>query len=99
MSRMGKYCKAYPVSSLREFEGWTEKPQSNGEQAEAAGQSGGASDAEANVGDYVYIQDDYTVTGGIVKDEAIVFDATTPEWVDFCKTRLKFEEPAVESAV
>lgn len=97
MSRMGKYCKAYPVSSLREFEGWAEKPQSNGQQVEAPGQSGSASAAEANVGDYVYIQDDYTVTGGIFKDEAVIFDATTPEWADFCKSQLKFEAPAVET--
>jgi hypothetical protein len=95
---MGKYCKAYPISSLREFEGWTEKPQSNGEQTEAANQDGNAAAAETNVGDYVYIQDDYTVTGGIFKDEALIFDATTPEWMDFCKNRLNFEAPAHESA-
>jgi len=98
MSRMGKYCKAYPVSSLREFEGWTEKPQSDGEQVEAAGQSGNASTAEANFGDYVYIQEDYTVTGGIFKDEAVIFDDTTPDWIDFCKSRLKFEPRAAEAA-
>lgn len=98
MSRMGKYCKAYPISSLREFEGWTEKPQSNGEQTEPANQNGNAGAAGPNVGDYVYIQDDYTVTGGIVKDEAVIFDAPTPEWMDFCKNQLKFEVPAHESA-
>ena len=94
MSRMGKYCKAYPINSLREFEGWTEKPQSNGEQTETSNPDA----AEANVGDYVYIQDDYTVTGGIFKDEAVIFDAPTPEWVEFCKNRLNFEVPAREAA-
>lgn len=98
MSRMGKYCKAYPISSLREFEGWTEKPLGDGEQAEAAGQGGTAGAAESNVGDYVYIHDDYTVTGGVFKDEAVIFDAPTPEWVEFCKGRLGFEAPAQEAA-
>jgi hypothetical protein len=95
---MGKYCKAYPISFLREFEGWTEKPQSNGEQTEAAGRNSNASAAEVNAGDYVYIQDDYTVTGSIFKDEAVIFDAPTPEWMDFCKNRLNFEVPAHEPA-
>lgn len=98
MSRMGKYCKAYPVSSLREFAGWTEKPQGNGEQTEASDQNGAAAADEPNVGDYVYVHDDYTVTGGIFKDEAVIFDAPTPEWVDFCKNQLKFEVPANEPA-
>lgn len=94
MSRMGKYCKAYPISSLRVFEGWTEKPRSNGQQAESEDMSGNASAAETNVGDYVYVQDDYTVTGGIFKDEAVIFDAATPEWMEFCKNQLSFEVPA-----
>lgn len=95
MSLMGKYCKAYPISSLREFEGWSEKPRGDGEQAEPADQSAGA---ESDVSDYVYIQDDYTVTGGIFKDEAVIFDAPTPEWAEFCRGRLNFEVPAHEPA-
>ncbi len=98
MSQMGKYCKAYPLSALREFEGWTEKPQNDGEEVGASSQNGSASEGEADVSNYVYLQDDYTVTGGIFKDEAIIFDTVSPEWMDFCKNELRFEVSAYATA-
>jgi hypothetical protein len=43
---------------------------------------------------YLYLQENYVVTGGIFQDEEIVFDSITGEWIAFCKERLAFEVPA-----
>jgi hypothetical protein len=49
---------------------------------------------EAVVADQVlYLQENYVVTGGIFKDEHIIFDQVTPEWQAFCQTTLQFEVP------
>ena len=42
---------------------------------------------------YLYLQDDYTVTGGIVRDEEVVFNHVTSEWIAFCREVLRFEIP------
>ncbi|HKG20610.1 MAG TPA: hypothetical protein VKC34_01815 [Blastocatellia bacterium] len=93
MGKMGRYCKAYPVSSLREFSGWTEnlqnlrkeKRQVDGEEAEAT------RDLVEN--DFFYLQENYVVTDGIFIEENIIFDDVTPEWISFCKETLKFQVP------
>ena len=43
---------------------------------------------------YLYLQENYVVTGGIFQDEEIVFNQVTGEWIRFCKERLAFEVPA-----
>src|SRR2546423_1775829 len=84
MANMGKYCKAYPVDRFREFSGWTENAQNANESAAK---------------DYFYLQENYVVTDGIFLDENVIFDNVTPEWIDFCKTSLKFEVPFNEPLV
>ena len=86
MAKMGKYCKAYPIARLREFEGWPDAAQ--GRQEEGM-------DTE---NDFLYLQENFTVTKGIFMDEDIVFDNVTPEWIDFCKNNLKFDADSREAA-
>jgi hypothetical protein len=40
---------------------------------------------------FLYLQDDYSVTGGIFLDEEVVFSQVTPQWVKFCTEVLQFE--------
>ncbi len=96
MATMGSYCKAYPVGRLREFGGWSEKT----ENLRPAGEPGAGGDAgPRSLGDedFLYLQENFTVTDGIFLDEAVVFDQVSPEWVEFCKNTLRFEVPDAES--
>jgi hypothetical protein len=98
MAKMGRYCKAYPIERFREFSGWTENTQNmrrekqpeEGKDTEASEQRDG--------GGYLFLQENYVVTDGIFLDENVIFDNTTPEWIDFCKNRLEFEVPSDELA-
>ena len=85
MSNMGKYCKAYPITRLREFSGWQENSQNARKENDAPRQ---LTDA-----DFLYLQENFAVTDGIFIDENVIFDNVTPEWIDFCKAVLKFEVP------
>jgi hypothetical protein len=84
MSLNGRYCKAYQVARLREFDGWAEGVNPARRQLEE--------------GAILYIQENYTVTDSIFIDENVVFDRVTPEWVEFCRTVLGFEAPSAEPA-
>src|SRR5438045_3112573 len=91
MAILGKHCKAFPLSRLRQFPGWTEKPENarpikrevNGEIVEEPRK---LSDA-----DYVYVQRNFTVTDSIFIDENIIFSDVTDEWIDYCRTVLGLE--------
>lgn len=50
-----------------------------------------------NDDDYLYLQENFTVTDGIFIDENVVFDDVTPEWMDYCKDTLNFEVPSYET--
>ncbi|HEY6802296.1 MAG TPA: hypothetical protein VI306_01850 [Pyrinomonadaceae bacterium] len=88
MTLLGKYCKAFPLGRLRQFSGWVEKPENakkisrevNGEVIEDA--------RKLTDVDYVYVQRDFTVTDGIFIDENIIFNAVTPEWIEYCRNVL-----------
>jgi hypothetical protein len=82
---MGKYCKAYMLPTLREFAGWQENIANARKENDAPRVLGES--------DFLYVQDNYAVTDGIFIDENIIFDKVTPEWIEFCKTVLKFEIP------
>jgi hypothetical protein len=76
---MHKYCKAYQLKDLRQFNSWTEKR---------------AEDEQALSDDSVcYLWDDFTVVKSPVQDKGVIFDAITPEWKEFCAATLKFEIP------
>ena len=95
MPTMGKYTKAYPVGRFREFEGWTENLQNLNPEKEFGKED---SEAQLTESDFFYLQENFTVTDGIFLDENIIFSDVTPEWIDFCKTKLEFEVPVYETA-
>jgi|SRR5215213_1000899 len=88
MTILGRYSKAYPLGQLRQFSGWTEKPENarrirkevDGEIVEEA--------RTLTDEDYVYVQRNFTVTDGIFVDENIIFSNVTPDWIEFCQTLL-----------
>jgi hypothetical protein len=88
MTTLGVYCRAYQLSRLRQFPGWTEKAENartirkevNGESVEVP--------RELTDADYVYLHIDFTVTDGIFIDENIIFNEVTPEWIEFCRNVL-----------
>jgi hypothetical protein len=88
MRVMSKYCKAYPVGRLREFEGWDENARhvrkmrtDNGEEVEEV----------LDDNDILYLQEDFTVTGGIFMDEDVIFNRPSLDWTTFCKEKLNFD--------
>jgi len=93
MAIIGKYCKSYKLSRLREFYGWTERAENartitrevDGETVQVA--------RELTDDDYVYLHRDYTVTDGIFIDENIIFSNVTPEWIRFCREALGHPPP------
>lgn len=87
MKQMGKYCKAYEITKLMEFPGWTEHVKN----VEAPTSGDGKIAKEQALGDFYYLQEDFTVTDGIFLDENVVLDAVTPDWIEFCRHTLKFE--------
>lgn len=95
MPNMGRYCKAYPIKSLRGFAGWTENA-ANARPAEDAEE--GAAPRTLTEDDFLYLQENYVVTDGIFFDENVIFDSVTPEWVDFCHQTLEFEVPEYAKA-
>lgn len=92
MATIGKYCKSYQLSRLRQFSGWKEKKENarkvrkqiDGEIADVPRQ--------LTDDDYVYLHGDCTVTDGIFIDENIIFDDVTPEWKEFCSHLLDGKE-------
>jgi hypothetical protein len=93
MKKLGKNCRAYPLSVLRQFPGWAEKPENartireevNGETVEVP--------RNLTDEDYVYLQANFTVTDGIFIDENIIFNQVTPEWIEFCRNVLDYQPP------
>ena len=88
MATIGKYCKSYQLSRLRQFPNWTERAENarrirkelDGETIEVA--------RELTNDDYVYLHGDFTVTDGIFIDQNVIFSDVTPEWIEFCRNVL-----------
>lgn len=101
MTIIGKYCRSYPLLLLRQFSGWTERPENariikkevDGEIEEVP--------RELTDADYVYLHTNYTVTDGIFIDENIIFSDIKPEWIDFCRDVLGYRpsDPEAEGQV
>ena len=90
MSTLGKYCKAYPLRQFREFAGWTEDAHNARKlRVEIDGKTEEL-ERELAETDYFYLQENFTVTDGIFVDEFIIFSNVTPEWIEFCQTKLSF---------
>ena len=91
--RMGKYCKAYSLKRLRGFSEWAANAQNMVREKKLVDEKECEVDKPLTDDDYLYLQEDYTVTAGIFIDENIVFNSVTPEWKDYCQQALKFEIP------
>lgn len=85
MGKMGSYCKAYPITRFREFSGWTENSRNARQENDAP--------RALTDSDFLYLQENFVVTDGIFLDENVIFDNVTPEWIEFCKSKLEFEVP------
>jgi hypothetical protein len=93
MATMGRYCKAYPLKSLREFSGWVEKRENARREKKAVDGEEVELPRELTDSDYLYVQETYVVTDGIFLDEQIIFDQVTPEWIEYCRSELQFIIP------
>jgi len=91
MSTLGKICKSYQLQEFRKFPGWKEAAHNartvwkeiDGETQEVR--------RELAPTDYLYLQEDFTVTDGIFIGENVIFGDVTPEWIEFCRTTLAFQ--------
>ena|SRR5262245_26600473 len=93
MAEMGTYCKAYTIDRFRQYANWKENLDQLRKEKQAI--NGKTEEIRRELGneDHFYLQENYVVTDDIFIDENIIFDAVTPEWIDFCKYTLKFEVP------
>jgi hypothetical protein len=85
---LGRYCKAYPLSSLRAFPGWSEAAANARPEDPAADAPAPRSLTDDSV---VYVHEDLTVTDGVFPGENVLFDGVTPEWEAFCRGSLEFD--------
>ena len=83
MANMGRYCKAYPITRLREFSGWVE----NGDNARKV---------KREI-DGVEVEAPRELTDGIFIDEHVVFADVTPEWKEFSRNVLEFDVPVYDA--
>jgi hypothetical protein len=96
MAMIGKYCKSYRLEQLRQFPGWTENAHNARKiKVDVGGQT---EEVERDLGDddFLYLQENFTVTDGIFFDENIIFNNVTPEWIEFCQNTLEFKVPTDE---
>lgn len=84
MPTIGKYCKSYPLSRLRQFSNWKEKAENARKVRKEIDGDIVEVPRQLTDNDYVYLHGDFTVTDGIFIDENIIFDDITPEWRKFC---------------
>ena len=84
------YAQAYLLGDLRKFSGWREE-RINWKEIIPADGNGGAS--ELSNSDVVFLHQDFEVTQLIWPGENVIFNQTTPEWLEFCTRELKFRVP------
>ncbi len=84
MNEIGHHSKIYPLCKLRAFKEWDQ----NVEALEPKPTRVAA--IEAGNESFAYLHENYFVTGGIFKNQSIIFDAVTPAWIEFCQQVLGF---------
>jgi hypothetical protein len=96
MPRVGQYCKAYPVSLLRDYVHWTENSANLRKEQKII--DGDVVEIERMLtdDDVLYLQENYVVTDGIFLNENIIFDYVSEEWQEYCKSVLKFDTISIE---
>jgi hypothetical protein len=97
MAEMGKYCKAYLAKDFRKFPKWTEDLSNLRKETEYKdGEEVELPRDTLEDDDILYLQEDYVVTDGIMKDEYVIFSEVNDEWKKFCSEDLEFEIPVYE---
>jgi len=91
--RMGSYCKAYSVGALRRFPGWAAGAQDVKREKRWVDDEEVEVEAQLTDDDYLYLQEDLTVTSGIFMDENVIFNGVNPDWQRFCEDSLQFRLP------
>ena len=84
------YARAYLLRQLRQFSDWHEEKINWKENIPAAENGNSHELSDDHV---VFLQDDFTVTELIWPGENVIFNRTTPEWIDFCTQELQFKVP------
>lgn len=84
------YARAYLLGQLRQFSDWHEEKMN---WKETAGANENGNSRELSDDDVVFLQEDFTVTELIWPGENVIFNRTTPEWINFCTQELQFEVP------
>ncbi|MDZ7264701.1 MAG: hypothetical protein ONB16_08965 [candidate division KSB1 bacterium] len=95
---MSTYCKAYSLSKLRQYPGWTEKSENARKEMKPVDGKEVEVIRKLTDNDYLYLHDSYIVTDGILEDKNVIFDDVTPEWQKFCQEVLNFEIPKLKKA-
>jgi uncharacterized protein len=84
------YARAYLLGELRNFQDWREE-KINWKETIPASENGNS--RELSDDDVVFLQQDFTVTQLIWPGENVIFNRSSPEWVDFCTQELRFKVP------
>jgi len=84
------YARAYLLGDLRKFSDWREE-KINWNDIDRADENGNS--RELSDDEVVFLQEDFTVTQLIWPGENVIFNRTTPEWIDFCTQELQFKVP------
>jgi len=98
MPTLGKHSKAYPLKLFRQFPKWTEnvenfrktKKEVDGDIVEV--------EKELDDSEYLYLQENFTVTDSIFLDENIIFSDVTPAWINFCRNVLRAPFPGPDES-
>ncbi len=99
MPTMGRYCKAYPLSALRRYPGWTEaRDNAPKQECDADGKQASVR-RQLDDDSYVFLHETFVVTDGIFLDENVIFQSPTTAWEEFCRNDLQFTVPEAASAV
>lgn len=89
-STYGNYARAYLLGELRKFSDWREE-KINWKEIIPAQENGKSH--ELSDDDVVFLHEDFTVTQLIWPGENVIFNRSTPEWIDFCTQELQFKVP------
>jgi uncharacterized protein len=84
------YARAYLLGQLRQFSDWHEE-KINWKETATANENGNSRALSDD--DVAFLQEDFTVTELIWPGENVIFNRTTPEWIDFCTQELQFKVP------
>jgi ankyrin repeat protein len=76
-----QYCMAVRLKEVREFPAWTEA------------NSKGSSEADLAETTIIYLHANYVVTCSVWLDSEVLLDKVTPEWKQFCQSKLTFDVP------